>query len=227
MGLGEYENSENKLSLDEWKEVAESVAAFATAKGGTARIGIDPSTLEKNGVQIGQTTLENLANNIKANTDPPQFPSIQVENIDASDKAVLEVHVEESPVKPVWAFGRPCKRVGRTNQKLSPEEARRLMEATTGRTWDALPRAGFRASDVDPLLMQTFLRRADQEPTATTQNALESLALLTDDSLSNAAALLFASNPQKFFRKRWSSVGDFEAPTRLISWTSRRLRGTC
>lgn len=199
MDLGKYETSENKLSLNEWKEVTESVAAFATARGGVVRIGVDPSTLERKGVQIGQTTLEQLADSIKTNTNPPRFPSVGVEKLEAGVLAVIEVHVEESPVKPVWAFGRPYKRMGRANQRLSPEETKRLMEATTGRIWDALPRLGFRTSDVDHSLIQAFLRRAEQEPTAATENALESLALLTDDLPFNAAALLFASNPQKFF----------------------------
>lgn len=225
MDLGEYENSENKLSLNEWKEVAESVAAFATAKGGVVRIGIDPGTLEKKGVQIGQTTLEQLANNIKANTNPPQFPSIQVESVGTGDRAVIEVHVEESPIKPVWAFGRPCKRVGRTNQKLSPEETRRLMEVTTGRTWDALPRSGFRASDVDRSLMRSFLRRAGQEPDGTTENTLSSLALLTDDLPCNAATLLFASYPQKFFPEAMVKCGRFLGTTSVDFLDQQTIEG--
>jgi len=199
MDLDEYENSENKQSLNEWREVVISAAAFATAKGGTVRIGISPSTQEKKGIQIGNTTLEQLANNIKTNTEPPQFPSIKIEKLGEGDIAVISVHVEESPIKPVWAFGSPYKRVGRTNQRLSPDETKRLMELTTGRTWDALPRAGFRVSDIDRSLVHAFLRRAEQEPAAAPENVLESLALLTDDLPSNAAALLFAPNPQRFF----------------------------
>lgn len=225
MDLGEYENAENKLSLNEWKEVTESVAAFATAKGGVVRIGIDPGTLEKKGVQVGQTTLEQLANNIKVNTNPPQFPSVRVENLDAGARAIIEVYVEESPIKPVWAFGRPCKRVGRTNQKLSPEETRRLMEATTGRTWDALPRPGFRVSDVDRSLLQSFLRRAGQEPEATTENTLASLALLTNDLPSNAAALLFASNPQKFFPEAMVKCGRFLGTTSVDFLDQQTIEG--
>lgn len=225
MDLGEYENSENKQSLNEWKAVVESVAAFATAKGGVVRIGVDPSTQDRKGVQIGQTTLEQLANNIKTNTSPPQFPSVRVEKLDMGALAVIEVHVEESPVKPVWAFGRPYKRVGRTNQRLSPEETKRLMEATIGRTWDALPCAGFRTPDVDRSLIQSFLRRAEQEPTAATENALESLALLTDDLPSNAAALLFAHNPQKFFPEAQVKCGRFQGITSVDFLDQQTIEG--
>lgn len=190
MNLGEHENSENKLSLNEWKEVTESVAAFATARGGVVRIGVDPSTLERKGVQIGQTTLEQLADSIKTNTNPPRFPSVGVEKLEAGVLAVIEVHVEESPVKPIWAFGRPYKRMGRANQRLSPEETKRLME-----------------------------------PTAATENALESLALLTDALPSNAAALLFASNPQKFFPEAQVKCARFQGTTSVDFLDQQTLEG--
>ncbi len=225
MDLGEYEHSENKLSLNEWKEAIESVAAFATATGGTIHIGIDPKTHEKKGIQIGQTTLEQFANNIKTNTNPPQFPSVQVEHLDGRDMAIVSIHVEESPIKPVWAFGRPYKRVGRTNQRLSPEETKRLMEATTGRTWDALPRTGFRTSDIDRALIQAFLRRAEQDPSVINENALESLALLTDQLPTNAAALLFASNPQKFFPEAQVKCARFKGNTSVDFLDQQTLDG--
>jgi ATP-dependent DNA helicase RecG len=136
----EYEQNENKQSLGEIKAVVESVAALASAKGGTIRIGVHPDGRQV-GVQLGRNTLENLANEIKLNTRPPQYPSIEVEGTNGA--AVIVVTVQESPLKPVWAYSRPFKRVGRTNQRLSPEETQRLMELTTGRTWDGLP--GFRA----------------------------------------------------------------------------------
>jgi ATP-dependent DNA helicase RecG len=110
----EYEYIEYKQSTNQWREIVESVAAFATARGGSVRIGIAPDG-QRVGVQLGRTTLENLANSIKTNTEPPQYPSITVDGDEAA--AVITVRVEESPVKPVWAFGVPFKRVGRTNQR--------------------------------------------------------------------------------------------------------------
>jgi predicted HTH transcriptional regulator len=62
----EYEHIENKQSLNEWREIVESVAAFATAQGGVIRIGISPNG-QRVGVQLGQRSLENLADQIKNN----------------------------------------------------------------------------------------------------------------------------------------------------------------
>src|SRR5687768_10381486 len=122
MTRSEDERRENKQSLGETREIVESVTAFATAGGGTISIGIRPDG-SRVGVQLGKASLENMANSIKQNTEPPQYPSIQVEGPEES--AVIRITVQESPVKPVWAYGRPFKRVGRTNQRLSPEETRR------------------------------------------------------------------------------------------------------
>ncbi|MBI3945670.1 MAG: putative DNA binding domain-containing protein [Armatimonadetes bacterium] len=93
----EDEHAEVKASLREWREIVESAAAFATATGGTVYVGVAPSG-ERTGVQVGKNTLENLANDIKANTDPPQYPSITLEGAEAG--AVIAVRVEEIPVKP-------------------------------------------------------------------------------------------------------------------------------
>jgi len=98
----EYEHIEYKQSLTAMREIVETVAAFATARGGTLHIGIAPDG-KRVGVQLGRGTIENLANAIKINTDPPQYPSIMVEGDEAS--AVIVVRVDECPIKPagVWS----------------------------------------------------------------------------------------------------------------------------
>lgn len=195
MNINESETIENKLSLSERKEITESVAAFATASGGTIRIGVNNDG-GRVGVQIGTRTLEDLANYIRDNTIPPQFPSISFDGPGSS--AVITVSVEESPVKPVWAFGRPLKRVGRTNQRLSPDETKRLMELTTGRTWDALPCPNLALGDIDRGLVESFLRRAEQDATASTESVLQNMNLLAGDEPCNAVALLFTQNPGRY-----------------------------
>jgi len=188
--------SENKQSLALWREIVESVAAFATASGGTIHVGISPNG-EKVGIRIGKGTLEDLANKIKVNTDPSMFPSISMEG--PEDSAIIVIQVEESPLKPVWAFGRPIKRVGRTNQQLSRNEAQRITEICTGRTWDALPCVGFKASDIDKASIGEFLSQAEL-PRTSAEKLIKNLALETSGRhLSNAAVLLFSKNPQRYF----------------------------
>lgn len=197
MDVPESQFVEHKQSLGELKDIIESVAAFATCQGGTIRIGIRPNG-EPAGVQIGHTTLEDLARDIKLNTDPPQFPSITFDG--EEQHAIITVQVDGSPLKPVFAYGRPYTRVGRTNQKLSRAEVQRLMEETTGRTWDALPCPGLTPGDLDNGVIRDFLKRAGQDTTTDTITVLRNLALMNaQGELVNAAALLFAGSPQRFF----------------------------
>ena len=76
--MAEYQHIEYKLSLGEKHEAAVALAAFATAQGGEVHIGIAPDG-RRSGVQIGKHSLEELANYIKQNTDPPLFPDVLVE----------------------------------------------------------------------------------------------------------------------------------------------------
>ena len=220
----ESENSENKTSLNEWKEAAISLAAFATNGGGTVHFGIDPHG-EKVGVQIGKNTLENLANDIKRNTDPPIFPSITFEGKEAS--AIIHVSVEESPIKPVWAFGKPYKRVGRTNQALSREETSKLTEATTGRTWDALPCAGLKEQDLSRQAIEEFLKRSGQETSTPTKTVLENLNLYASDgALCNAAALLFAQNLRRYLVGAYVKCGRFRGDVPIEFIDEASIEGT-
>jgi len=206
----ETQSREDKQSLNEWRQVVESMAAFATTKGGIVRIGIGPKG-ENVGVQLGKGTLEDLSNKIKQNTDPPQYPSITVEG--PEELAVIMIRVEESPIKPVWAFGRPLKRVGRTNQHLSREEAQRLVETTTGRTWDALPSESFYLKEVSKEYIRDFQKRLGQAQVPV-QTLLKTLSLITNNGKPcNGAVLLFGRNPQQFFPEAQVKCARFAGPT--------------
>lgn len=193
---GESETVEWKQSLGEWREIVETCAAFATANGGTVYVGISPSS-ERTGVKIGQGTLEDLANKIKVNTDPPQFPSIEIHGPEQS--AEIRIHIEPNPVKPVWAFGRPVKRVGRTNQFLRRDEAQRLLEVSTGRTWDSLACKDFHARDVSHDAVRDFLDRAGMKKSTPLGDVMRNLRFGDETRFCNAAVLLFGKFPQRFF----------------------------
>jgi len=192
----ESQTVEWKQSLGEWKEIVETCAAFATSDGGVIYVGISPKG-ERIGVQIGQSTIEDLVNKIKLNTDPPQYPGIRV--IGPEMSAVIEIGIEQNPIKPVWAFGRPMKRVGKTNQRIKRDEAQRLLEVSTGRTWDCYECPEFADRDVDKKAVRDFLRRADAEQSTPIGNVMKNLRLLADRKYTNAAVLLFGKNPERFF----------------------------
>lgn len=222
MAAPEHEDIEYKRSLGERHEAVITLAAFATARGGVVRFGIGPDG-QRVGVMLGRTSLEELANYIRQNTDPPLFPSITVEGEEAS--AVVTVRVEESPIKPVWAFGRPYKRVGRTNQTLSREETQRLVEATSGRTWDALPCPGLAMDHLLPLALRDYLGRTQADPATAPETVLQSLSLRTDDRLCNAAALLFTERPGRFVPGAQTQCARFDGVTSVRFLDERTLEG--
>lgn len=192
----ESETVEWKQSLGEWKEIVETCAAFATAQGGTVYVGISPQG-ERIGVQIGHGTLEDLANKIKLNTDPPQYPTIITYGHESS--AIIEITIEQNPIKPVWAFGRPMKRVGKTNQFLRRDEAHRLLEVTSGRTWDKFSCEAFMAKNIDRKTVKEFLDRAEIPLNTSLDDLGKNLRIVSGSMFYNAAVLLFGKCPQNYF----------------------------
>ena len=98
----ESENLEFKSSLSELKKIIQTISAFANKSGGEIIIGISDNK-KILGNQIGRATMEDLANRIKENTDPKQFPEIKIEKID--NKKIIIIKIEESESKPIFAFG--------------------------------------------------------------------------------------------------------------------------
>lgn len=219
----EDQHTEHKQSLNEWREVVESVAAFATAAGGTVYIGLAPDG-GRAGVEVGRGTLERLADQVKQNTEPPQYPSMTIDGDERS--AVIAMRVEESPVKPVCAFGQAFKRMGRTNQRLTLEEAHRLREQTTGRTWDALPSPGLSLRDLDRGAVVDFLRRAGLPVNTPTQTVVANLRLGAGEGLCHAAALLFARHPHRFVSSAQVQCGRFRGSTSVEFLDEQTLEGT-
>ena len=72
---GESETTEFKTSLAEWRDVVETISAFSNRDGGTVFIGVGDDC-KIIGIDNGKGTIENLANQIKQNTDPVIHPEI-------------------------------------------------------------------------------------------------------------------------------------------------------
>ena len=83
--MEESQQIEFKKSLAERKELLETISAFANSKGGKIFVGIEEnkngSVKEIVGIRIKGKELENLSNEVRLNTDPVIFPSIEIEKI--------------------------------------------------------------------------------------------------------------------------------------------------
>jgi len=140
---------------------------------------------------------------------------------------LLVIRVEESPIKPVWAFGRPVKRVGRTNQYLKRDEAHRLMTMTTGRTWDALPCERFTGKDIDRKAVRDYLRRTGMKLSTPLDDLLKNLGMPeTSSGFCNAAVLLFGKRPQSFLIETEVKCGRFEGTDSVNFLDERTFEGS-
>ena len=215
----ESETVEWKRSLGEWKEIVVTAAAMGSLRGGHIYIGVEPSG-EVCGIRVGKGSLEDLANKITQSTSPRVTPSISSTNRDG--RTILVVSVPESRPKPVYAFDRPYLRSGRTNQRLSPEEAFHLYMTSRGITWDqsTLPDATI-DEDIDPAIIRRFLLAARNErrwevPERTSAGqVLRQLGLIQDGKLTVAAVLLFGRNPQRLLTQAMVRCARFKGTTEV------------
>ncbi len=205
--MKESQTLEFKKSLAEINEILETISAFSNTKGGKILVGVeenkDGSIKEVVGVAVKGKEIENLTNEIKQNTDPVIFPSVEL--VKMNRKEVLSITVGENESKPVFAKNMVFKRVGKTNKKLSSQEIRVLTKESVGYSYTELICKGATLKDIDEEKVKWFLRKAKSERNFEVESetplkeALVRLKLMKEGKLTNAAVLLFGKNPQDFF----------------------------
>ncbi len=202
MKYQESDTVELKPSLSQLNEIVETVAGFANNKGGKIMIGVSNKG-EIMGVEIGKSTLEKLINTIKQNTEPSQYPKVAAKAI--GGKNFIEIIVGGSKEKPVLAFGRAFKRVGKSTLKVDKNELERMVIDKKKMYFDSQICAGATLQDIDEEKVKKFLKKAVMErrmglnPEISIKEALERLDLSVKNRIKNAAILLFGKNPQQYF----------------------------
>lgn len=203
IAAGESEGMEFKRSTSLLKEAVQTLCGFANHRGGVLYFGI-----ADDGRILGQTvsddTLKNIANTIKLNTDPKLYP--QIEKIDIAGKSCVRVCMEQSPLKPHVAYGRPYLRVGPTTQQLSQDRYQLLLQQrNNGYGFDFQPCPSATMADIDESSVQSFLETANavrdlnQNLYLPVDQVMEKLDLVKEGVLSNAGVLLFGKQPARFF----------------------------
>ncbi len=176
-----------------------------TLKGGKIIIGISDNK-KILGNQIGRATMEDLANRIKENTDPKQFPEIKIKKID--NKKIIVIGIEESESKPIFAFGRAHKRVGRTNQRISSEEIRKMSIKTEKIYWDEQICKGAKLNDIDEKKIRWYLKQRKNARNISgkikipTNKLLRNIKALKGTKPTNAGILFFGKVSSKIFSER-------------------------
>ena len=141
------ENSrvEYKSSFND--SVIESITAFANTKGGSIFIGLDDNKQFVKDFKIGKESIQQWLNEIKQKTRPSVIPDFEIVQIEEND--IIEIKVQEFPVKPVSFKGRYYKRVHNSNQQLSPLEIADTSLQSLQLSWDSYPAINKSIDDID------------------------------------------------------------------------------
>ncbi|MBU4299201.1 hypothetical protein KJ636_04115 [Patescibacteria group bacterium] len=136
--------------------------------------------------------------------------------------------------KPVLAFGRPYKRMGKSTVKISKGEYERLILEKHKDKLQFDNQICLKATikEIDKKKLRWFLRKAkeernyDIEPETPIKEALNRLNLIQDGKLTNTAILLFAKDPQKFFPQVKIRAGRLKGADGLDFIDMKVLEGT-
>ncbi|MGB9722181.1 MAG: RNA-binding domain-containing protein [bacterium] len=211
---------EFKESIGEWKEIIETISAFSNTRGGIILIGVADKG-EILGIQVGEKTVEDLTNKIKETTDPKIFPEISLEKID--DKNVILIKIEENQSRPVFAFGRAYKRVGKSTLRLTGEEIRQMTLKSKKIYWDEQICEEASLRDIAREKVDWYLgRREDIRKIKKPKNMGIKTLLLNIRAcreidkkikLTNAGVLFFTENPQRFILQSQLRLARFAGKT--------------
>ncbi len=218
--MKESQTIEFKKSLLERREILETVSAFANSRGGKIFVGLeenrDGSVRKVAGIEIRGKEIENLGNEIRQNTDPVIYPSIEIKEIEG--ESVLVIEVNESPIKPVFVkinkIPVAFKRVGKTNQKIDANELRQILSEGKEFLWDSQVCEEATLEDIDLEFMENkfiplYEDISEKKLVGSSKELLESLGCIGNNKPTNAGVLLFGKNPQKFFMNSYIALARY------------------
>lgn len=186
----ESETVEFKSSFD--REVIETLAAFANAKGGKVFVGISDNG-KVTGVQLNKETIQTWINQAKQLTSNALIPD--AETISLKDKKVVILSVPESPIKPVACKGRYYKRIKNANHQLSVSEVVNMHLRTFNSSWDFHVDEYHSEKDISLTKVQNFIERANANKETQVMDdpltVLQKFELIREGKITYGCFLLF------------------------------------
>jgi ATP-dependent DNA helicase RecG len=211
--IGESETTEFKQAWTH--DCLKTLAAFANTRGGTLLIGVNDAgqVLGWNGTDADQQAIATRIGN-----KLPIQPSLAVAEEEGQRILVLRADVAHGIAVPYES--RYYRRVGCTTQEVPAAQLGQFLLERTGQSWDSLP-SGASLDEIGEQAVRGFCRRAkarlpnlrDEEPVAA---VLQKLGLLNEDKPTNAAVLLFGTDPQRRFISANVHMGRFKDGTTIL-----------
>ena len=197
----ESETIELKASLAELDASLVDICALLNHRGGKLYFGVRPDGSIV-GLTVADSTFLKISQKIRQKLKPEIIPEIRKRT--EGGKSIVEVIISEGTHKPYFVDGVHYIRSGSESVKMPPDVLTRLIMEQQGYVWDREICARATFDNIDPALVKSYLtiarqvRHIDLDPDTPIETALESLELLNEGKLTNAAILLFGRNPQKF-----------------------------
>lgn len=207
--MGEDQNIEYKQS---WRdEYLKWICGFANAAGGKIYIGIDDD-----GQVVGVSDAKKLMEDIPNKIVNLLGIVADVNLLHKEGKEYIEIIIFPSSV-PISCRGVYHYRSGSTKQELNGSALQRFLLNKLGRTWDDLPCEWASFEDIDLEAVKYFFNKAvasnriaGDAVADDLEITFQNLGLLTENGkLKNAALLLFAKQPSRFFPMVQFKIGRF------------------
>lgn len=187
------------------------ICGFANAQGAVMYFGVNDDH-EVVGLDHVDTLMEDIPNKIV--TTMGIVVDVNLYELDHLE--YIEVVIEPSNI-PINYKGKYYYRSGSTMQELRGPALQQFVLKKMGRSWDDITNDHATIDDLDRNAIDYFLRKgyengriSDEERNAPVEVVLENLNLVNEEGkLKNAALLLFAKNPQRYFTCVQFKIGRF------------------
>lgn len=201
---------------EEWKETwrdeyFEYVSGFSNSNGGLIFIGVNDKR-EFINLANWKDLLVTLPNKLN------QLLGVvaSVTDYTYETRKYIVIKVEKSLV-PISYNGSYYKRSGSSNHKLNGLALQNFLLKNDFSQFEAKPCISATLSDISDLNVINFVKQGiskkrlpESLSQLSTKNILESISLIVDDKLTNAAILLFSNNPEKFISSAYIKLGYFD-----------------
>jgi ATP-dependent DNA helicase RecG len=194
--------------------VIETLSAFANTKGGKVLVGLDDKGMPVKNFSVGDETIQKWINEIKIKTQPSIIADAELKKI--KGKTVVELSIQEFPVKPIAFKSRFYKRVNNSNQILNATEISNLYMQSLQVSWDSYAYRNASFTDLSTVKIKAFIKKVNDGgrfilPTKP-QEALLKLKLINQNEVSQAAMILFSKENLRYN----VHVGRFKTPSLII-----------
>ena len=207
----ESQNVEYKSSWHD--KYLEWICGFANAQGAVMYFGVN-NDHEVIGLENVDKLMEDIPNKIVTTMGIV----VDVNLLEQDGLDYIEVVIEPSNI-PINYKGKYYYRSGSTMQELRGPALQQFVLKKMGRSWDDITNDHATIEDLDRNAIDYFLRKgfengriSDEERNAPIEVVLENLNLVNEEGkLKNAALLLFAKKPQRYFTcvpNRWKLPSD-------------------